>query len=220
MSCSSRAAATSVDRLGYRTGYKINVDLVSQSYCLDTHRPAMSGCDQSRGPTHGTRSDTDRGAPRRLPERLLRRADWHRQQCDDCTTGQRVRSVGHCCRQRVIYTQQIYDPGRLTPRQQRSAADNELCIAGTTGADLFIAPVAGAGVAHKDRYDIWSSAEFGAILEDWNIDGLSIGGVALQCCVLYAVLGADERGYDYAVPQDLISGIDECDETSNRAVRD
>ena len=121
---------------------------------------------------------------------------------------------------RVIYSQQIYDPGRLTPRQQRWNADSPLCVAGTTGADLFVPPVAGARVARKDRYDIWSSAEFEAILEGWSIDGLIIGGVELQCCVLYAVLGADERGYHYAVPQDLVSGIDECDETSNRAVRD
>ena len=36
----------------------------------------------------------------------------------------------------------------------------------------------------------------------------------------YAILGAQERGYDYVVPPDLVSGQDFGDETDNRAVRD
>jgi hypothetical protein len=38
--------------------------------------------------------------------------------------------------------------------------------------------------------------------------------------VLFAVLGAEERGYHYLVPQDLVSGQDPGDATDNRAVRD
>jgi nicotinamidase-related amidase len=49
---------------------------------------------------------------------------------------------------------------------------------------------------------------------------LVICGVELVCCVLYAILGADERGFDYLVPQDLVSGQDPGDDTDNRAVRD
>jgi hypothetical protein len=57
-------------------------------------------------------------------------------------------------------------------------------------------------------------------LEDNDIDGLVICGVELVCCVLYAVLGAAERGYHYVVPQDLMSGQDPGDESDNKAVRD
>lgn len=38
--------------------------------------------------------------------------------------------------------------------------------------------------------------------------------------MLYAVLGAAERGYHYVVPQDLVSGQDPGEDTSNKAVRD
>jgi nicotinamidase-related amidase len=49
---------------------------------------------------------------------------------------------------------------------------------------------------------------------------VSPGGVELCCCVLYAVLGAEERGYDYLVAQDLVSGQDPGADTYNRAVRE
>jgi nicotinamidase-related amidase len=121
---------------------------------------------------------------------------------------------------RVIYSQQVLDLDRLTSRQRRWEAGSRLCLTGSDGADLFVPPVPGARVVRKHRFDIWQSQEFLEILADWDIDGLVIGGVELQCCVLYAVLGAEERGFHYVVPQDLVSGIDRCETTSNRAVRD
>ena len=72
----------------------------------------------------------------------------------------------------------------------------------------------------KYRFDIWQSPRFLDLLSRWRIDGLVIGGVELQCCVLYAVLGAEERGYHYVVPQDLVSGLDRCKTTTNQAIRD
>jgi nicotinamidase-related amidase len=92
--------------------------------------------------------------------------------------------------------------------------------AGSAGAELFRPPVTGARVVRKRRFDIWQSQEFLDALAEWDIDGLVIGGVELQCCVLYAVLGAEERGFHYVVPQDLVSGVDRCEATSNRVVRD
>ena len=70
----------------------------------------------------------------------------------------------------------------------------------------FIEPVPGSRIARKYRYDIWQSQEFLEALSDWDIDGLIIGGVELTCCVLYAVLGAEEHGLHYVVPIDLVSG--------------
>lgn len=67
---------------------------------------------------------------------------------------------------------------------------------------------------------MWQSQEFTQLLEARGIDGLVIGGVELCCCVLHAVLGAEERGFRYVAPQDLISGQDPGDGTYNRAVRD
>jgi nicotinamidase-related amidase len=120
---------------------------------------------------------------------------------------------------RVIYSQQVLDMARLTWRQRRWEVGSRLCVAGSDGAALFMPPVPGARVVRKYRFDIWQSQEFLDVLADWDIDGLVIGGVELQCCVLYAVLGAEERGFHYVVPQDLISGIDRCETTSNPVVR-
>jgi len=121
---------------------------------------------------------------------------------------------------RTIYSQQVLDMDRLTERQRRWEVGNRLCVAGSAGGELFVPPVVGARVVRKHRFDIWQSAEFLDALADWDIDGLVIGGVELQCCVLYAVLGAEERGFHYVVPQDLVSGIDRCETTSNPVVRE
>jgi len=121
---------------------------------------------------------------------------------------------------RTIYTKQVLDLDRLDDRQRRWEQDSLLCRVGTHGAELFVEPVPESILVEKFRFDVWQSAEFTETLDAWGIDALVIGGVELQCCVLYAVLGASERGYHYVVPQDLISGLDSCDTTSNRAVRD
>jgi nicotinamidase-related amidase len=121
---------------------------------------------------------------------------------------------------RVVYTQQVLDLDRLTERQRRWERTDGLCAAGSWGAELFIPPVPGSEVIVKDRFDSWQSAAFEEFLTAADIDGLVICGVELVCCVLYAILGASERGYHYVVPPDLVSGQDFGDETDNRAVRD
>lgn len=121
---------------------------------------------------------------------------------------------------RVVYTQQVLDLDRLTERQRRWERADGLCAAGSWGAELFIPPVPGSDVIVKDRFDSWQSESFVEFLSANDIDGLVICGVELVCCVLYAILGASERGYHYLVPPDLVSGQDFGDETDNRAVRD
>jgi nicotinamidase-related amidase len=121
---------------------------------------------------------------------------------------------------RVLYSRQIIDPARLTARQRRWKGNPRLCVAGSTGAELFIEPVAGSRVVRKYRFDLWQSEEFVQALSDWDIGGLIIGGVELICCVLHAVLGAEERGYSYVVPLGLVSGMRSSEQVANRAVRD
>jgi nicotinamidase-related amidase len=120
----------------------------------------------------------------------------------------------------IVYTQQVLDLDRLTPRQRRAEEQGGICRKGTWGAELFLEPVPGSAIVIKDRFDCWQSPELTDVLERHHIDGLVICGVELVCCVLYAVLGADERGYQYLVPSDLVSGQDPGDDTDNRAVRD
>lgn len=121
---------------------------------------------------------------------------------------------------RVIYTRHVLDLDRLTWRQRRWEEPDGLCAAGSWGAELFVDPVSGADVVVKDRFDTWQSQEFVDVLETRDIDGLVICGVERVCCILYAVPGAQERGYHYLVPRDLVCGQDFGDETDNRAVRD
>ena len=116
---------------------------------------------------------------------------------------------------RVIYSRQILDLAQLTPRQRRREEHSRLCLAGSDGAELFVEPVAGSRIVRKYRFDLWRSEEFTQALLDWDIAGLIIAGVELICCVLYAVLGADERGFTYVVPQDLVSGMRSSEQVAN-----
>lgn len=120
----------------------------------------------------------------------------------------------------VLYTRQVLDPDRLTLRQRRWERPDGICSAGSWGAELFLEPVPGSTVVAKDRFDCWQSRQFTDFLDTRDIDGLVITGVELVCCVLYAVLGASERGYHYIIPGDLVSGQDPGEDTDNQAVRD
>jgi nicotinamidase-related amidase len=120
----------------------------------------------------------------------------------------------------VVYTRQVLDPDRLSPRQRRWECADGICAAGSWGAELFVEPVPRSTVVTKNRFDCWQSRQFTDLLDARDIDGLVIAGVELVCCVLYAVLGASERGYHYVIPADLVSGQDPGEDTDNRAVRD
>jgi nicotinamidase-related amidase len=120
----------------------------------------------------------------------------------------------------IVYTRQVLDLNSLTARQRRWEQPDGLCAAGSWGADLYVDPVPGAVVVTKNRFDCWQSREYTDFIESRNVDAVVIAGVELVCCVLYAVLGASERGYHYLVPEDLVSGQDAGEHTDNRAVRD
>lgn len=124
------------------------------------------------------------------------------------------------CGAHVIYTQQVLDRDALSDRQRRWETADGLCAVGSWGAELYLDPVPGSVTVIKHRFDCWQSPDFVRELEDRDIDGLIICGVELVCCVLYAILGADERGFHYLVPTDLVSGRDTGDEADNRAVRE
>jgi nicotinamidase-related amidase len=120
---------------------------------------------------------------------------------------------------RVIYTRQVLDPKHLTARQLHWDHQLNLCPKGSWEADLFMDPVPGSVIVTKQRFDVWQSHEFLDYLQDDPVDGFIIAGVELRCCVLFATLGADERGYRFVVPQDLVSGLDPGNATYNAAAR-
>lgn len=119
----------------------------------------------------------------------------------------------------VIYTRQVLDPQQLTARQLHWDDQLGLCRKGSWEAELFIDPVPGSMTVTKPRFDVWQSQEFLSYLQDDPVDAFVIAGVELRCCVLFAALGADERGYRFIVPQDLVSGLDAGDDSYNAAAR-
>lgn len=120
----------------------------------------------------------------------------------------------------VLYSRQVMEPAALTARQLRWDETDGICRKGSWESELYVTPVPGSTVVTKNRFDIWQSREFLAYVEQRNPEGFVICGFELCCCILFALLGADERGYRYTASQDLVSGLDSGDATYNRAVRE
>lgn len=121
---------------------------------------------------------------------------------------------------KVVYSRQVLDFEKLSLKQKRWLEPDGLCAKDSLGAELFVEAIPGSSVIVKYRYDIWQSIEFTDFLNSNNIDAVIICGDELTHCVLYATLGAAERGYHYIVAKDLVSGQDSGDKTYNKAVRD
>jgi nicotinamidase-related amidase len=121
---------------------------------------------------------------------------------------------------KIVYTKQILDPEMITPRQRQWAIPENICPKDSWESELFLEPVPVATVVTKYRFDVWQSEEFLHFVEKENPEGFVFAGVELCCCVLFAILGADERGYRLSVPIDLVSGIDSGSDTYNKAVRE
>jgi len=111
----------------------------------------------------------------------------------------------------VAFTQQIYDESKLTPRQKQyyKKHGNICCKKGSFGAEYYKYQPTNDKMFVKYNFDIWQNKEFIKFLDDKKIDTLIITGVELLCCVSFAVLGADERGFNIVVPKDLVSGVDD-----------
>lgn len=110
----------------------------------------------------------------------------------------------------VAFTQQIYDESKLTPRQKQyyKKHGNICCKKESFGAEYYQYQPQKDRLFVKYNFDIWQNKKFIKFLDDKKIDTLIITGVELPCCVLYAVLGADERGFNVIIPKDLVSGVD------------
>jgi ureidoacrylate peracid hydrolase len=111
---------------------------------------------------------------------------------------------------KIAFTQQIYDKSKLTSRQKHyyKKYGNICCKRGSFGAKYYQYTPPKDKLFTKYNFDIWQNNKFIKFLDKNKIDTLIITGVEILCCVLYAVLGADERGFNIVVPKDLVSGAD------------
>lgn len=111
----------------------------------------------------------------------------------------------------VAFTQQIYDKSKLTPRQKQyyKKHGNICCKKDSFGAKYYKYQPPKNILFIKYNFDIWQNKKFINFLDNKKIETIIITGVEILCCVLFAVLGADERGFNIVVPKDLVSGVDE-----------
>ncbi len=126
---------------------------------------------------------------------------------------------------KVAFTQQIFDESKLTKQQKKyyseivsgkietfGAYKGKIkipCVKGSFGAKYFNYSPPKDRLFIKNNFDIWQNKEFIGFLTKNKIETLIITGVEIVCCVLYAVLGAEERGFKTIIPMDLVSGVDE-----------
>lgn len=126
---------------------------------------------------------------------------------------------------KIIFSQQIFDKANLTWRQKKYYANlisgkrkvfgaykgkMEIpCKKGTFGARYFNYDPPKNSLFTKANFDIWQNKKLIKFLDKNKIETLIITGVEVACCVLYAVLGAEERGFNVVIPRDLVSGVDE-----------
>ncbi len=125
----------------------------------------------------------------------------------------------------VLFTQQIFDPPKFNWRQKkyyRKLASGEKesfgaykgkikvpCVKGSFGAEYFNYKPPKDRLFVKNNFDIWQNEKFVNFLDKNHIETLVVTGVEIACCILYTILGAEERGFNIVVPEDLVSGVDE-----------
>lgn len=125
----------------------------------------------------------------------------------------------------TAFSQQIYDESKLTPQQKKYYAQLTSgrrktfgaykgrikipCMKGSFGAEYFSYMPPKDRLFVKNNFDIWQNKKLEKFLAERKIETLIITGVEIVCCILYAILGAEERGYKIFIPRDLVSGVDE-----------
>ena len=125
----------------------------------------------------------------------------------------------------VAFTRQIFDKSKLTKQQEKyyselisgkrktfGAYSGKIripCKKDSFGAEYFNYNPPKDRLFIKNNFDIWQNKKFVKFLADHKIETLIVTGVEIVCCILYAVLGAEERGFKTVIPRDLVSGVDE-----------
>jgi len=132
----------------------------------------------------------------------------------------------------AVFSQQIFDESKLTKRQKKYYSElisgkrdsfgayegkiNIPCVKGSFGEKYFNYNPPKDRLFIKNNFDIWQNKKLIKFLDDHRIETLLITGVELVCCVLYAIMGAEERGFKVVIPLDLVSGVDEGVEEQNK----
>lgn len=119
----------------------------------------------------------------------------------------------------TVYTQQIFDESKLTPRLKHYYQNKKhACETGSFGAKYFEFEPPKDKLFTKYNFDIWQNKDFEKFLNKNKIDTLIITGVEIPVCVMFAVMGADERGFHVVMPKDLMSSVDSRYDESRKII--
>jgi nicotinamidase/pyrazinamidase len=92
-------------------------------------------------------------------------------------------------------------------------------VAGTRGAAVVreIAPEPGDVVVEKKTFSGFHGTHLSSVLRRHGIRSVSLAGCVTNICILYTAYDAAVRGYDVAVDESVVAGLDE---TSHRFALD
>lgn len=84
-------------------------------------------------------------------------------------------------------------------------------VAGTKGAAVVreISPAPGDVVVEKKTYSGFHRTHLASVLRRHGIHSLSLSGCVTNICILYTAADAAMRGYDVAVEESVVAGLDD-----------
>lgn len=121
----------------------------------------------------------------------------------------------------VLYTQQIYDRGKLNLLQKEQYdLDGKLitCDVSGDGWKFFMLDPPADQVYPKYSYNIFSNKQFGEELAKLGVKTLIITGVSTQICVETAIRNGFDLGYKIVVPEDLVATTSSDPDTQLRTL--
>jgi nicotinamidase/pyrazinamidase len=84
-------------------------------------------------------------------------------------------------------------------------------VAGTMGAAVVreISPAPGDVVVEKRNYSGFHRTHLASVLRRHGVRSLSLSGCVTNICILYTAADAAMRGYDVAVEESVVAGLDD-----------
>ena len=107
----------------------------------------------------------------------------------------------------VAFFRLVYELDEMSDSQrERLVRDGKpiICVRGTLGSELFIAPDEGDPVFVKHRYSPFSNAAFAQLLKDRLIENIAVSGVDTHICVEAAIRHGYDLGYRMIILDDLV----------------
>ncbi|MGH9966467.1 MAG: cysteine hydrolase family protein [Pyrinomonadaceae bacterium] len=108
----------------------------------------------------------------------------------------------------VAFFRLIYDSNKLSEAQRERLLKNGepiICLPGSSGAELFVAPDPTDFVFTKHRYSAFSNEQFCRLLRERSITTVAVAGVDTHICVEGTVREGYDLGYRMVVLTDLVA---------------